>query len=328
MSNLSKQLEVFVLTYNRAELLKKTLESLLRQTLQEFSITVLDNASTDHTTDIVASFHSPRIHFLSVEKNLGAVGNLQRTQQLASKKYLMVFHDDDQLHPDYLKTALQYLENHHDATLLAPNKTNIQAGAEPIVPAKIDRTALKLNRTLFASALFIKNILAWPGVIYRNDHWKTLDLQNLQDLFGKFYDRPIMIEALRDGSALILPGPWIYYGRHSAQETRLPETHPPHTQWLNRERYFKNIMGTQLSTFAGRCFCIMSPRRLKSGYKRRIIKGLPFKTYLQDALNMGAATPKTWRFRVLAPKLIQCVFNAYVQAYFRTHYSTSAPDVH
>ena len=41
------QLEVFVLTYNRADKLGKMLDSLGCQTAQGFRITVLDNASTD-----------------------------------------------------------------------------------------------------------------------------------------------------------------------------------------------------------------------------------------------------------------------------------------
>ena len=47
------QLDVIVLTYNRAKTLAVMLESLCTQTAQGFHITVLNNASTDNTLEIV-----------------------------------------------------------------------------------------------------------------------------------------------------------------------------------------------------------------------------------------------------------------------------------
>lgn len=317
MSNLSEKIDVFVLTYNRADLLRTTLNSLLQQTLHNVSITVLDNASTDHTAEVVASFHSPHITFLPAKKNLGAIENLQRSQKLASKKYVMVFHDDDQLHPEYLEYALLYLESTPDAGLLIPNQKNIRAGETPATTKIIDYSCIQLSRTLFATTLYIRNKLSFAGTIYKTDSWKSLNIETLFAQFGKWGDRPIMIEALQNNSALILTGNFVYYGRHETQDTRITATQPPHTLWLNRERYFKNIMGTRLSTFSGWCFCVMNPRRLKSGYKRRIVKNLDFKTYLADAFKLGATNHKAWRFHFLTSKLIQNAFNAYAKIYLQ-----------
>ncbi len=183
---------------------------------------------------------------------------------------------------------------------------------------------LKILSELFW--LFIKNKLSFPGAIYRTDCWKTLDLESLSTQFGKWGDRPIMIEVLQGKSAIILLGDYVFYGRHELQDTRLAQTQSPHTLWLNRERYFKGILSDKLSSFSGLCFCTMSHRRLKSGYKRRIIKGLDFKTYLQDAFSLGSTTGKAWRFRYLAPRLIQTAVNAYAQKYLRRHHSIPAPD--
>ena len=326
MSVNADDLEVFILTKDRAALLEKTIESLLRQTLQGFSITVLDNASTDNTAEVVAAFKSPCIRISTAPENLGSLGNLHRSQMMATRKYVLIFHDDDQLHPDYLRTALVYLQAHSDAGLLVSAKRNIRAGANPDVPSRINRSAIKLNRSLFATCLFIQNKLAFSGVIYRTDCWKALDLESVFSPFGKWGDRSIMIEALGNRNAIVLRGPFIYYGRHETQDSRNEGTQTPYTAWLNRERLFKNILGDQLSTFPGLCFCIFSHRRLKSGYKRRIIKGLDFKAYIHDALEMGATTAKAWRFRMLAPRPVQNGFNSLAWLYLRYRYRIALPE--
>ena len=76
MSTIVEELEIFIVTYNRAEMLKVAIESCLRQSVPGISITILDNASTDQTAKVVAAFDNSNIHFLSTETNLGFFGNI------------------------------------------------------------------------------------------------------------------------------------------------------------------------------------------------------------------------------------------------------------
>jgi len=315
-------IDIFILSYNRGEMIGATIQSLLNQTLDGFKITILDNASTDNTAEVVAALNSARLDFCTVPANLGAVKNFKRTQELASKKYLMIFHDDDQLHPEYLETALRWLNQYPNADLLVPNKMNIVAGEKVVVSKKIERSAIKLDRIHFTAALFIQNKLAFPGVIYATHRWKTMDLSAMRTRYGKWMDRPIMIETLsKNHSAIILNGPWIFYGRHRGQDTK--NAQPPHAMWLNREAYYLELLGDSWSTFSGRCFRITSSRRIKSGFKRRIAKGPSFEEYLADAFKCGATSHNIWKSRSLFPKFIQKLFNLYAQKYFYRHFSIS-----
>jgi hypothetical protein len=232
---------------------------------------------------------------------------------------MMVFHDDDQLHPEYLETALQLLDQHPDTAVLVPNKINIAAGEKAAVPKGIDRSAIKLDFIHFAAALFIKNKLAFPGAIYATSGWNSIDIGGLSERFGKWLDRPIMIDALqKTGSAIILNGPWVFYGRHAAQDTK--STQPHHAMWLNREAYYHEILGCSRKTFPGKCFSVMSPRNIKSGFKRRIAKGPSFEEYLTDAFKLSATTKAVWKNRFFVPKFVQKLFNDYAQSYFQKNF--------
>ncbi len=325
MSVTSHNLEVFILTRNRAELLKKTIQSLLQQTVTDFPIRILDNASTDHTAEVVGSFRNPNLHYVPAETNLGGVGNMQRCQKLAARKYVMMFHDDDQLHPSYLATVLNYFAAYPGTALVVSKARDIQAGATIVSSKKIDASALKLDRLNFALSLYVKNKIAFSSAVYRTDCFKALQMDELVASFGKWADRPFMIEAVQDRFAIALNGAFAYSGRHAAQDTGNVTTQPPHMLWLNRERYYRAILSDRLSRFSGLCYCVMSHRHLKSGYKRRIIKGTDYKTYLNDALLLGATTKKAWALRVLAPRLIQNALTYYLRSHLRRHNGISYP---
>jgi len=321
MSKATEELEIFILTYNRADMLKLAIQSCLQQTVKGISITILDNASTDHTADIVSAFDEPNVHLITSEVNIGGLRNMQRCQELCSKNYVMMFHDDDQLHPTYVENAYAHLEANPDTNVIVSNSITIPAQSTPDFSDTPSQSALKIDKIHFAAAFYVRNKISLCSAIYRKSSLKSLNFDYLNTKFGKWGDRPIMIESVENGSAIILIGTYIFTGRHDAQETHLEQTQPPHTAWLHRENYFRDILGDELSSFPGLCFCVMNHRRLKSGYKRRIKKGVAFSTYLDDAFTLGAATKRTWNFRWFAPRPVQRMVDFYSTRHLAKHFS-------
>ena len=50
------EISVIIPSYNRAHLLNRAIESVLRQTYQNFEIIIIDDASTDGTEKLVKDF--------------------------------------------------------------------------------------------------------------------------------------------------------------------------------------------------------------------------------------------------------------------------------
>ncbi len=65
---------VVVVNHNRAELLGQCLRSLFKQTYDSFEILVVDNASSDHSRDLLASFQSERFRLIALDENAGFSG--------------------------------------------------------------------------------------------------------------------------------------------------------------------------------------------------------------------------------------------------------------
>jgi len=75
-----------VVTFNRKELLKLSINSLLNQTLLPQKIIVVDNASTDGTPEVMADFKSSLVEYVRLPENIGGSGGFYEGVKL-SKKY-------------------------------------------------------------------------------------------------------------------------------------------------------------------------------------------------------------------------------------------------
>lgn len=89
--------EVFILTFNRSQNLRETLQSLANSFLKDVSITILDNCSTDVTRSVAESFQScfRNLEIITHSVNIGASANLLRAVELSTSKYLWILCDDD-----------------------------------------------------------------------------------------------------------------------------------------------------------------------------------------------------------------------------------------
>ena len=97
-------------TFNRAALLREAIESVLAQTHGEFRLLVSDNASTDETPDVLASFSDPRLDYVRATENVGMIGNFNRLLALADTELVMLLPDDDRLYPDYLRCVVDVMQ--------------------------------------------------------------------------------------------------------------------------------------------------------------------------------------------------------------------------
>ena len=111
MGSAAARVTVAIPTYQRPELLRETLASALRQTLEEIEIFVSDNGGDDETAAVAASFGDPRITYAPLEENIGAYRNLSRCLRLGKAPYLAILQDDDLLMPRSLERKLERMQS-------------------------------------------------------------------------------------------------------------------------------------------------------------------------------------------------------------------------
>jgi len=88
-------ISVCVPTFDRPNMVKRAIESVLSQDFQDYELLVHDNSENTSTRDVVLSFKDDRIRYLQHKKNIGLVGNWNSLIEEATGQYLKYLNDDD-----------------------------------------------------------------------------------------------------------------------------------------------------------------------------------------------------------------------------------------
>ncbi|MFZ1808149.1 MAG: glycosyltransferase family A protein [Cyclobacteriaceae bacterium] len=168
---------VVIPTYNRADFIKFTIESVLDQQFQDFEIIVVDDGSSDETERVVKDISSPKIRYY--KKQNGERGAARNTGVDFSRGLYVTFLDsDDILYSNHLAvshselTELKFPQIYHQAYELRyldgrKKKSDVDAG------------------TTINDALFVKgNVLSCMGVFLKCDTARSIPFNEDRELSG------------------------------------------------------------------------------------------------------------------------------------------------
>lgn len=105
------RVSIVTATYNRAEVLRRSIASVLWQTVANWELLVIGDACTDNTAEVVAAFGDARITFVNLPENHGeqSAPNNEGLRR-ARGRFIAFLNHDDLWFPDHLETALAQLE--------------------------------------------------------------------------------------------------------------------------------------------------------------------------------------------------------------------------
>jgi len=117
----SPLVSIAIAAYNRANLIGRTLDSLLRQTVQDLEILISDDASPDGTGEVCRRYAGadPRIRYFRNEERLGLGGNCSRVLSMTRGEFVILAGDDDIYEPDFLERLLTEMRRYPSLSLVA-----------------------------------------------------------------------------------------------------------------------------------------------------------------------------------------------------------------
>jgi abequosyltransferase len=110
------KLSVCIPTYNRAAFIGKTLESILSQDSESIEVVVVDGASADDTSEIVASFQKQFTNVIYHRgiNNMGVDRDMATAVELSRGKYCWLMSSDDLIKPGAISRMLNEIESDAD----------------------------------------------------------------------------------------------------------------------------------------------------------------------------------------------------------------------
>lgn len=110
-SERAPEVSIICAAYNRAELLRLAISSLLLSTFSDWELIVVGDGCTDESENVVMSFGDPRITFENLPENTGgqAAPN-NRGLERARGRFIAYLNQDDLFMPTHLESAFAFME--------------------------------------------------------------------------------------------------------------------------------------------------------------------------------------------------------------------------
>jgi hypothetical protein len=187
------RVSVLVPTYNTRRYVREAVESLLAQTFVEHEILVIDDASTDASTEALEHLDDPRLRIVRHHRNHGLSGARNTGLALARGDYIALLDADDVARPRRLERQAALLDARPEVGVVATWTNRIDAegrlvgtaGDEWRLPDAALRPLLLFCNPFSASTLMLRRaVLPAHGFkpVYAEDYAMTADISRLAEL--------------------------------------------------------------------------------------------------------------------------------------------------
>lgn len=213
-------ISVIVPNYNHALFLKQRLDSILRQTYQDFELILLDDCSTDNSRDIMERYRSdPHVsHIIYGDRNSGsAFRQWDKGIALAKGEWIWVAESDDYAEPTFLERLMAEVYKVPDCVLAYSATYWVDQQGQ-----KLWETPHSDNVNIYSGHDFIRQKLAVCNsianvseCIFRRDnfHPEESDRYEQMRLCGDWFFYVLLAE---QGSVVEVEEPLSYYRQHNS----------------------------------------------------------------------------------------------------------------
>jgi len=212
-------LTICVLTHERPEFLRECLRSIFAQTFQDYSLVILHNPGTEDYFEVLNEFKDPRIKYVKHGINIGAAANFLKAATDYNSKYLVIFHDDDLMHPRLIEFEIDIMERREDIQFAVTDFTHFKGEVPPFADISTPQECLFENGVDYTLSLLTGMRIAFSSVMYRTSALRIVDVEQISRRFGKIGDRPLLVKLACQGASAWLQSRLVLVRDHPNQDS-------------------------------------------------------------------------------------------------------------
>jgi len=201
---------VILPAYNAEDYLEEAIQSILDQTFKDFELIIIDDKSTDKTSQIILSFIDPRIVIIKNQKNQGITYSLNKGLEIAKGAYIARMDADDISATNRLELQINYLEQNPSTSLLGCCAEVIDQNGVVFDMMEVPLTNSEIFHTIFSSNCFIH-----PSVIFKKSVITDLGGYDLSSAQSQDYE--LWLRVIQHNSVANLPDYLLKYRIHPNQ---------------------------------------------------------------------------------------------------------------
>jgi glycosyltransferase involved in cell wall biosynthesis len=167
---------VVIPLYNKEKYIRRTLESVIRQTFSDFEVIIVDDGSTDNSVKVVESFDDPRIR-LNRQANGGVSSARNLGIDVAKGRYIAFLDADDEWREDKLEKHFEFFGENPDCKWATSAFTRRgprgdkedRFGETQVISDALEAFALKNWLVVFTCAVVIRKDCFGAGCFFSED---------------------------------------------------------------------------------------------------------------------------------------------------------------
>lgn len=198
---MNPKVSVIMSVYNGEKYIREAIESILKQTFNDFEFIIIDDGSSDNTLGIIKSYQDTRIKIIKNDANLGVSLSKNRGFDIASGEYIAIMDADDISYPARFEKEVLFLDNNKNIGLVGTyyviidgDDRLIERVTPPIDSIVLKEGMLEKNQLGHGTIMFRRECLTRVGQ-YREEFKSSLDYDFLLR-FTEKYDVSTIPEVL------------------------------------------------------------------------------------------------------------------------------------
>ncbi len=214
--------------YERRKYLRRAVDSVLAQTIDNWRLVICDNCSShDFAEELAASLEDDRVTYFRESTRVSRAECFNRGLKLAQADLVVLLHDDDELLPGYCELMLNSAEQYPTAAAFYCHAQIIGENSKPVFSLRDNLKAIftgsqvgatrLLEGEKAATALLRANFIYGPSVCFRKS---LLGGRRFNTKWDQVLDIDMHVRLLMDEKTLLGLAPVAYcYRRHAGQGT-------------------------------------------------------------------------------------------------------------
>jgi len=253
---------ISISTYNSAETVLETLESVVAQKYEHLELVIGDDASEDDTVKVISDWLNKgnnkarfkRVKIIEVEQNTGITANANRKVKAAEGTWIKAIGADDMLLPNCVSDNVEYILKHPEIRILFSKlnvykdtfeKKNYVYTAPGVINESSIFSAERSAESQYRLLLFSDRIHFSPSVFYHRE--TVLSVGGFDERFRLLEDYPLWLNLTKNGHRLFfMDSITVNYRSHSKAINNTGKMRVVNPNYFKQEKFrriytYKNL---------------------------------------------------------------------------------------
>lgn len=159
---MEKKISILMTCFNASKYILFSIESIIKQKYKNWELIIIDDHSSDNSTDMIKRFNSKKIKLYKLSKHIGRTASLNYGLKKIKSNYIAILDADDLAFKNRLSEQIDFLDKNKHIDLVGAWASTINEKGKTIYDH-----VLKPNFTNLESNMMFRNVFSHSSVMFR-----------------------------------------------------------------------------------------------------------------------------------------------------------------